>query len=282
MTDHTVKRDQWGRPWVSQDGGPLKFEGRRKTPTNAVGYSRVSTLAGTLDDKESLAPWKAATAMIGVVRERSIHAQVASLVSKHRDPWREAKTQMKQLAKRAQEAASSDDGSGLGTSFHEFTEVLDLGRWPEFMPEMFRPFAEAYLEAMQEWEVIGAEPFVVNDELKVAGSMDKLLRHKRFGTIAGGDLKTGASDPFHPLKVEIQVATYVNSERYDQETGKRSPIHPDIDLDHGLLIHVPVRGKASDTALYPLNLERGWEAAKLAVRVRDLRKETSKPLEALV
>ncbi|KAA0021828.1 hypothetical protein [Antrihabitans cavernicola] len=267
MTDYSVIRDQWGRPFVSQDGGPLKFEGKRKTPTNAVGYQRVSTLAGVLDDKSMLGEWQAAQTAIGVVRERSVYAQLASLVSKHKDPWRESKTQLKQLVARAQQAASSDDGSGLGTAFHDLTEVDDKGQEPDFMLEMFRPWLAAYREVMAAWEVLDAEPFLVVDELQVAGSMDKLLRHRESGAIVAADLKTGASDPFYPLKVEIQVACYAHGQKYDQATGVRTPLHPDIDLKRGLLIHVPVRGGVPSAKLYPLDLERGWRAAQVARQV---------------
>ncbi|OZD23861.1 hypothetical protein CH253_08370 [Rhodococcus sp. 06-156-3C] len=281
MTDYNVIRDRWGRPFVSQDGGPLIFPKGRKTPSNAVGYSRVSTLAGTLDDKSNLADWKAAQTAIGVVRERSVFAQLASLVSKHRDPWAEAKTQMKQLVARAQTAASSDDGSGKGTAFHEFTEVVDAGKWPEYLPYEFAAWLEEYRELMRDWEVLEAEPFLVVDELKVAGSMDKLMRHKTFGDVVAGDLKTGASDPKYPLKVEIQVACHAHGQKYDQATGERTPLHPDVDLSHGVLIHVPVRGRKPEARMYPLNLERGWEAAKLAVQVQEMRKEGKTALEAM-
>ncbi|AXQ65162.1 exonuclease [Gordonia phage Schmidt] len=273
MTDYNVLRDRWGRPWVSQDGGPLQFEGRKKTPTNAVAYQRVSTVAGSMDDKSNLDTWHSAQAMVGVMREKSIAAQLGSLMSKFRDPWTQAKPQMRQLVARALTAASTDDGSGKGTAFHEFTEVVDAGGWPEFAPVEFTPFLEAYQALMQDWEVLEVEPFLIVDELQLAGSMDKLLRHKATGTIAAADLKSGKSDPDYIAKVEIQVACYAHGVKYDQATGERTPLHPDIDLGHGLLIHVPVRDATPErAATYPLDLDRGWEAAKIARKVADYRK----------
>ncbi|AXQ51880.1 exonuclease [Gordonia phage Catfish] len=273
MTDYNVLRDRWDRPWVSQDGGPLIFPKNRKTPTNAIAYQRVSTVAGAMDDKSNLDTWHSAQAMVGVLREKSIAAQVGSLMSKHRDPWTEAKKQMRQLVDRALAAASTDDGSGKGTAFHEFTEVVDAGKWPEFVPVEFEPFLHAYAELMSDWEVIEIEPFLIVDELKLAGSMDKLLRHRRYGTIAASDLKSGKSDPDYIGKVEIQVACYAHGMKYDQATGERTPLHPDIDLDHGVLIHVPVRDSdPRRAASYPLDLARGWEAAKVARGVADYRK----------
>ncbi|WP_182359416.1 PD-(D/E)XK nuclease family protein [Tomitella gaofuii] len=279
MTDYSVARDRWGRPFVTTDGGPLQYEGRRKTPTNGTAYRRVSTLAGALDDKSGLIDWMAAQTAVGVVRDRSVHAQLAGLVSQHRDPWREAKTHMRKLVERAQLAASSDDGAGLGTAFHTIAELVDQGQEPEFVPEMFRPWLDRYREAMADWEVLDTEVFVVVDDLQVAGSLDKLVRHRETGTVAVADLKTGASDPRFPLKVETQVACYAHGVRYVQETGHRSPLHESVDLDHGLLIHVPVRGSKPRADMYPLDLARGWEAARLAARVTEIRK--TKPLEAM-
>lgn len=266
-------RDRWGRPYVSNDGGPLKFVKGKATPVNAEGYTRVSTLAGALDDKSSLIDWASANAMVGMVKDPSVSAQIGSLTSKYGDPWYapEGKKALKPLIKRAQEAGGSDRASGLGTSVHEFTEVIDEGRWPEFAPAELVPWLHAYRERMEGFECLGMEMFVVNDELKTAGSFDRVWRMPD-GRVVVGDLKSGRSDNTYPLKVSLQVAVYANSERYDQATGERSPIHPDLDLTTGLLVHAPILGGGKpEVKVYPLDLVRGLELARLAVQVREAR-----------
>lgn len=273
MTDYTVKRDRWGRPYITTDGGPLRYKKGRVSPTNAEGYTRVSTLAGALDDKSNLGDWLAANAMVGMVRDRSISAQVGSLASKHADPWNvpEGKTALKQLVERAKSTGGGDEAASLGTAFHEFTEVIDAGSWPEFAPPELLGWLHAYKEAMADYEVLDAEPFVVNDELKCAGSMDKLLRMPD-GRIVAADLKTGKHDPNYPGKVTLQVACYANSKKYDQESGARTPLHEGIDLSTGLLIHAPIRsGKVPKVKVYELDLVKGMELARLAVAVREAR-----------
>lgn len=274
MTDHSIVRDRWGRPLVTTDGQPLKYEKGRKTPINAVGYTRVSTLAGALDDSSGLIDWAAAQAAIGTVRSPGISASIASLVSAHKDPWNvpEAKRQLKPLVARARQAAGSDEAADLGTGFHGITELIDRGQEPEFIPEQFKPWIDKYREALADWEVLDCEPFLVVDEIQAAGSMDRLLRHKESGQVVAADLKSGKSDPFYPLKVTVQVAIYAHGVRYDQATGKREPLHPDIDLSQGLLIHAPIRGGRPRCTLYPLDLGLGWELAKLSVRVREARR----------
>lgn len=245
----------------------------KATPVNAEGYTRVSTLAGTLDDKSGLLEWSAANAMVGMVKDPSIAAQIGSLASKYDNPWYvpEGKKALKPLIKRAQESGGSDRASGMGTSFHEFTEVVDEGRWPEYAPSEMVPWLHAYREAMDDYECLGMELFVVNDELKTAGSFDRLLRTPS-GKVVVSDSKTGRSDNAFPLKVSLQVSVYANSERYNQETGERTPIHPDLDKTTGLLVHAPILGGGKpEVKVYELDLVRGYELARLAVQVREAR-----------
>lgn len=188
---------------------------------------------------------------------------------------------MKQLVERAQTAASSDDGSGKGTAFHELTEVVDAGKWPQFIPPGMEPWLEAYAKRMEDYTVLLAEGFVVVDELQAAGSFDKLLQCKRTGEIRIGDLKSGKSDPAFPMKAMIQFAAYAHGELYDQETGERKPIHPEISLKRADMIHVPIRSSEDPRCdVYPVDIEKGWEYAKLAVQVKAARSDTRKALEA--
>lgn len=273
MTDYTVSRDRWGRPYISNDGGPLKFKKGRVSPINAEAYTRVSTLADALGDKGNLIPWNCANAMVGMVKDPSIAAQVRSLASKYDNPWYvpEGKKAIQPLVERAQAAGGGDRASSFGTSYHEFTEVIDEGRWPEYAPAELIPWLHAYREAMEGFECLGMELFVVNDELKTAGSFDRVLRTPG-GRVVVSDTKSGRSDPDYPLKVTLQVATYANSVRYDQATGERSPIHPDLDLTTGLLVHAPILGGGKpEVKVYPLDLVRGMELARLAVQVREAR-----------
>lgn len=273
MTDLSISRDRYGRPYVSDDDGPLKYKKGRVSPINAKGYTRVSTLAGTLDDKGNLIPWSVANAMVGMVKDPSISAQVGSLMDKYDNPWYvpEGKAAIQPLVERAQEIGGADRASGLGTSMHEFTEVIDEGRWPEFAPTELVPWLHAYKERMAEYEVLGMELFVVNDELQTAGSFDRLLRMPD-GRVVVSDLKSGRNDPNYPGKVTMQVAIYANSVRYDQVSGARSPLHEDIDLTTGLLVHAPILGGGKpEVKVYELDLVKGMEMARLALSVREAR-----------
>lgn len=273
MTDYSIVRDYWERPFVTSDGGPLRFEKGRKSPINAEAYTRISTLAGALDDKGGLIDWSSARAMIGTVKSAAISAQLAHLISAHEDPWaaEEGKKPLKALVKRAQELGGSEDAAGLGTAFHGLCEQLDkTGAMPEYVPRHLIPWVEARQAALAEWEPLHIEPFVVCDELRAAGSPDRYLRHKLTGLVVCADDKTGTSEPDFGLKVTVQVAIGSRAVLYDQSTGNRTPI--ECAQNVGLMIHTPIRDTVPRSDLYVLDLNVGWRLANLAVEVREARK----------
>ena len=273
MTDYNIVRDFHERPFVTIDGGPLRYVKGRKTPINAKPYTRMSTMAGTLDDSKNLIDWTAARAMIGMVKSRKIFSQVSHLASAYVDPWAvpAGKAPLKKLVTQAKEAGGADDAAGEGTAFHGLTEVADKGEAPAWVPDHMADWLGEYEFALREWEPILIEPFVVCDELQVAGSPDRYLRHRQTGEVVAADIKTGTSEPDFPLKVTVQVAIAAHSVVYDQETGARSAI--DCSQVRGMLIHVPIRaGGFPRCDLYPLDLEAGWRKAKLSMQVREERK----------
>lgn len=212
--------------------------------------------------------------MIGIVKSEAIYAQVAHLASAHKDPWAvpAAKKPLKELVAKAQDLGGASDASGLGTAFHGLAETWDkTGVRPEFIPRHLEPWIEARQAALEDFEPFLVEPFVVCDELEVAGSPDRFLRHKETGIVYAADDKSGTSDPDYPLKVTIQVAIAAHSVLYDQRTGERTEV--DCDQSVGYLIHTPIKGGGKPrSTVYPLDLEAGWRYAQLAAEVRAARK----------
>lgn len=291
ITDWTIQRDFRNRPWVTQNGEPLEGEIKRNaskvwySATNAKPYGRMSGLADILDDKSGLVDWAACSAAVGLVRDPGLYAGVAALASAHRDPWStpEAKWPLKELVGKAKSLGGSDQAAQLGTAYHSFAEQLDFGVMPEFMPPQFKPLLEEYRRAVAPLEMLLAECFVACDELERAGSFDRVVRFPDgsvfkvpwrrtpidlSGCAVVADVKSGKHDSAYPMKPTIQIAGYAHGVLYDQESGKRTPIHPDLRTDVGLLIHHPIRTPGSRCSLYLLDLEKGWDLALLAERVR--------------
>ncbi|WP_043680883.1 PD-(D/E)XK nuclease family protein [Nocardia vulneris] len=261
MTDYNIPR-KYGKPFLLNP----------ETGQSEV-YERASTLAKVLDEEGGLTFWKQCMTAIGVVKRRSLTLQISSLISRDGDEaYDRNKKQFFGILKAATEAAGSGTKAESGTATHEFTEVIDRGEWPEYMPEEIAGPMRAYQEAMQPYRVVDNEPFVVVDKIRAAGSIDKLV--ERDGKVQVWDLKTGRSTPKYPLAPLLQLAIYAHGERYNPETGERSPLHENIDLTTGVMIHLPLEpvDGAYVCHLYELDLVYGWNAVLLALQVIETRK----------
>ena len=256
-TPTEVPRDRWSRPLiVPPEGGEV------------VPYTRVSTLAKALDDLNDLMAWKARKTAEGLVRRPDLLTLISGAIA-NGDPdtdW-PTKKALNAAVEQAMEAAGASKGATAGTGFHLLTEAIDKGNEPLFASEADQVRLDAYREATASIEWLEIELFVVNDQVRAAGTFDRLGRLPD-GRVVVADLKSGKSESAYPFATTVQIATYANGHRYDPETGNRSPLHADLDVSTGLLIHLPPSGGC---ALYELDLARGWQAAQLAAQVRDAR-----------
>lgn len=255
-----IPRDRWQRPLILPIGGG-----------KAEAYVRVSTLAKTLDDLNQLMLWKQRKTLEGVLRRPDLLTQAAGAIA-NGDPDTDYPTKkaLNAIAAQATEAAGASKGSSAGTGFHSLTEAIDRGEEPLFVPEPDRVRLEQYRTAVAPLTSLEAETFIVCDELRTAGSFDRLwgvpagftdsrgYTFKR-DTVVIGDLKSGKSEADYPLATTTQESIYAHGERYNPEDGARSVLHPDLDQTVGLLIHLPPKGGCEVIAL---DLVKGWKAAQ--------------------
>jgi hypothetical protein len=261
-----LKRDRFDRPLVIPlDGGKPKA------------MTRVSTLAKTLDDTYNLSRWQRRAAAVGVAMDPSINQRVAAVINEFRQPLSEGKGPLNELVDLAHERAGGNRGSSLGTLVHSITEALDNGDTPAVIPDEVEGAVTAYQWGTAHLEMVEAEVFVVVDEVGAAGTLDRLVRLPD-GRVVVADLKTGKDEPRYPAGVITQVAIYARGQRYNPETGERTPLHPDLDPTTGLLIHAPIDAVDGKQLcdLYLLPLEDGWRKAHLSLQVRAERNNTPK------
>lgn len=274
-----IPRDRWGRPLIiPPDGG------------EPVAYTRASTLAKALDDLNNLMAWKARKTAEGLVRRPDLLTLVSGAIA-NGDPdtdW-PTKKALNAAVEQAMEAAGASKGATAGTGLHSLTEAIDRGEEPLFVPEADKGRLDAYRAATAPYTALAAETFVVCDELEVAGSFDRLWfcppdAPTKYGPLPGpatriGDLKTGKSEADYPLATAIQLAIYAHGKRYDPATGERTPLDEHLDLTTALLVHMPAATGGCD--VIPLDIEKGWQAARLAAEVHhDVRKW--KPADLIV
>jgi hypothetical protein len=248
-----VPRDRWQRPLIIPPNGG-----------QPVAYTRASTMAKALDDLNNLMAWKQRKTAVGLLRRPDLLTRVAGAIANGDDDtdW-PTKKALNAVCEEACEAAGATTGRSAGTGFHALTEAVDRGEEPPFVTTEDRARLDAYRAATTGYTALAAETFVVIDELRVAGSFDRLWRCPD-GAVRVGDLKSGKSEKAFPLATAIQLALYAHGALYDPATGKRTPLHDDLDLSTGLLIHMPPSGGCE---VVPLDIDRGWQAARIAAEV---------------
>jgi hypothetical protein len=283
-----VPRDQWKRPLILQDDGSL------------IGYTRASSLANQIDNFAGLHKWDTRHIARGIGIREDLAAMAAALPVPTGDKRKDAPTNaaLDEIIEAARETAGEHVQANWGTAVHSFTEPGQEGN--PAVPERMKADVDSYWKAKTERGLIclASEVFVVNDELKVAGTFDDLYWDWAYGLIVG-DKKTGKQKLQSTL---IQMAIYANSYAYNWETGERYPLSAFlpawiieaiqstngehfagtagyVNRDTALYVHIPA-GEGV-TEFLPLDIATGWEAARVAAWVRDYkrRKDLVKDLE---
>jgi hypothetical protein len=246
-------KDRWGRYKINNPA-----TGKER------GYTRVTTIAKTLDDTASLADWKVRMAITGIVQRPDLLAQASTAI--------DDRTRLNKIAGDAVEAAGAYSRANLGTALHNLTQQIDLGMKPQILPGLQQDI-ETYITSIAAWDMQmrkeWIEVLLINDELEYAGTADRIVQ-TRDGRLVIFDLKTGTDLSYSYGSIAVQLALYAQAEWiYDWRTGERTPL-PDIDKTSGIICHLPAgEGKCE---FFNVDLEAGWEAAQMSMRTRDWRK----------
>lgn len=185
-----------------------------------------------------------------------------------------------------QEAFRAGDGftkAETGTRIHKLTEIWDtegtkgLEALGDVTKSEYRDL-EAYAAACAELnvEVQAVEQFVVVDELKIGGTLDRRIRYdspklgRRITAI--GDVKTGRVD-YGGGKMTRQLAAYAKGKGYDWRTNERTTFRTNQEV--GLIFHLPA-GSGTCT-VYEIDLKKGAEGLRLCAQVYAHRDETKTP-----
>ncbi len=245
--------------------------GRYRLPDPETGenktWTRVSTLAETLEDQYGLTKWKMRNAVWGVCQRPDLMALAQSA------DLEEDKHQLDDLCEQGMNAAGSNARSNLGTALHKFAERIDRGE--KFrIPDAYQPDLDAYkaikVAGNIQMSPLYIERIILTPEVGVAGTTDRIVRVN--GTLVQiADLKTGKDLKYSWGKIAIQLACYAHGvSMWNDKLGEYEAMPTNIDLNHGLVIHVPAG--ESRAALFDVDLAAGWEAAQIAYTVRQWRK----------
>lgn len=247
-------KDRWGRYKISDPA-----TGKER------GYTRVTTIAKVLDDSSSLADWKTRMAITGIVQRADLLAQASTSL--------DDRSKLNKIANDAIEAAGAFSRANLGTALHSLTQQLDLGMKPQILQGL-QADIETYVASIAAWDFgmrkEWIEVLLINDEYEYAGTADRIVT-TRDGKICIFDLKTGTDLSYSFGSIAVQLAMYANADWiYDWKTGERTPLPEGLDMKEGIICHLPA-GEAT-CKFYTVDLEAGWEAAKMSFATRDWRK----------
>ena len=241
-----IPRDRLGRPMIMQPNG------------KRTAYRRCTTFVGCLEDTYGLQQWMKRQVVYGIGQNNEL-----ALAASNTDP--NDKTGLGQIAEQAMEAAGSGAAAELGTQIHRWAELLDLGQAPTdengYRVADHQADLDAYQAATQHISFTGIETFRVNDEWKVAGTADRIGLWRGRPTIM--DIKTGSID--YPAKMAMQLAMYARMTPYDIPTDTRTADPEPLDLNRGIIIHLPAGEGRCD--LYEIDLAKGWGACLIARQV---------------
>lgn len=262
-----LPRDRWGRPLITPPSG-----GEPRA------YTRVTTLAGSVEDTYHLGLWQQRMVAKGMANRPDL--VLGALAADPQD--KNGKKTLNEIAKSALEAANAGAAAITGTALHSLTERVDRDEDLGYVPPEYLPDLEAYRRIVSEngLGIVAIEGFCVEDSLEVGGTYDRVFANGG-GLVAPdgsipeyviGDLKTGSSVELGAGKISMQLGVYANSQNYDHRRGERTPIvDGDLSKEWGLVIHLPA-GSGSATLVW-FDIASGWqEGIRLAVGVRAWRK----------
>lgn len=243
-----IPRDRWGRPMVTPPNGGKQ-----------VAYQRVTTFVGVLEDTYNLARWQMRMVALGLVDREDLLLAAAA--------HRHDKDKLNKICEDACEAAKAHAAATTGTALHSLVDQHDQGTLDlQKVPAAYRPDIEAYAAATKHLKVVAIEQFGVLDELKVAGTWDRIYRYQGRNYI--GDTKTGSIE-YGMGKIAMQLGVYAHCHAYDWKGNRRTPL--DVDQRRGVIVHLPAG--TGTCQLHWVDIDAGWDAAGgLAVAVHQWRK----------
>lgn len=280
-----------GIPRHKGDGRPKVWPAGVKP--GAVGtkgeyYTRASGLGSCLEDGWAIHQARTRKIVFGMGRSRGLF-DLAQAVENLEDT-----AQLDTIVDDAARLGGDGDAAMSGTALHLLSERADRGDDLAYLDDRMRAAVEAWRRLMSHFTIHGTEQFVVNDELKAAGSYDRLvsplgLMRAPDGTPItpndriGLDLKSGKHAEYFGPTYKVQQVVYFGdgATPYSHEHGRGD--WPDLippRADWSLIPHVPL-DRPDEARFYWVDLAEAAELAQLAVEVRRRRKGKGLPAAEL-
>lgn len=264
---------------------PLPPEGRDFRPTYSRGqyalthpetgrdgrFTRVTTGAHTLDSTAGLDRWKTGNVVLGL-KEKPDLLEDIDLFADPSDVTR----QVRHIADQAQALAGANQASELGTAIHAWTEAVERdGLAVEDVPDMFRPYIQAYMAELERAGITTVpgmvERIVYHTGSGWVGTLDRIYQLAD-GTHVIGDVKTSKTLRYGWLGFSVQFASYADAAYMLRLDGSGWDPMPEVSPDYAVVAHVP-SDRPGVCSLATFDLHAGREYLDLAMRVHAARTE---------
>jgi hypothetical protein len=279
-------------------------------------YTRVTTFIKLIEDRSTLEKWSKRKLLEGVVVDQApdengnvadrlgtirdlIHNRDVAIAKARKADLAELVTAAEMACKdginvlieELEELGGGKDAANKGTELHTLTELHDkegleavaqLLTDGKITPADFADI-EAYSRAVKAagLKFTNIEKFVVDDERKVAGRLDRTAMVRFPGSKravhAVGDVKTGSID--YGISLPLQLENYATMKGYDPA---RPTEREDLKLNRlkGFVIHLP---QGTGTCfIYPVDLATGRLGNRITAEGRAFRNAGKKAIDKTV
>ena len=259
-----IPRDDSGRPLIMPRG-----------QAERVPYSRASGVANILEDHYHITKWQMRGLAKGLSASRDLINMIAaeSYTSGFAEDAKENSSAGKRIDGHIEVAlrrGGTHQKADYGTAIHALTEPGNTGA---IVDDQVLDDTNSCLQLWADMGVrhVGTEVFTACDEIKVAGTFDHLSFVPGYG-ICVTDKKTSAKASKH---YAVQLGVYAHSDIYNEDTDQRLTIpeyikrmgfDPELWNPHQGIIWWVKNGR---TQARVLDLDAGWEYAKMAAEIRD-------------
>lgn len=287
------------RATVTYDG-----YGRYKLPSPSTGrptgFSRATTIAGTLEETYNLNRWKRRQAVKAIFTALALAEQAPGDVTDDlfdvaggktlTDVLNDVREALDKQDDRALDAAidlldnmtGGRDAAELGEAVHAWLEAVDCGTvLPSQVPEMFQPYVRAYRDVLRRHGLVAVpeyvERIVLNDqgEETVVGTIDRIYRIVTTGALTLGDVKTSKTLEYGWLPYAVQFAVYGYATKMFAADGSGWEPMPELDLSACYCLHVP-SDQPERAACITFDLFWGGTTMIASLEARRLRKAAAK------
>jgi hypothetical protein len=233
----------------------------------------VTAVAKLVPDSFSLEAWDRRGIVVGLVKEPDLIERAAAAIGNN--------DALNRIVEDAKRAAGMYRKAERGSQMHRVLEWTLLDRTDLLLTAQQRTDADALRRTLDRYRLSPTrwvESFVMYPEHLVAGRFDAILERSN-GTPVLVDLKSGANAVTYPQAVAVQLSLYGNAPAAAASVitqGDRSTVTEwaqlprDLDRARGYVLLVNP-GERIGT-LHEVNVEHGWVAAKLALRIVNWRK----------